>query len=64
MDYHFQDVGVLVKALSSCGAVRELDLSYNSVTDAGVECLAEYLKVEWQRRREKEGKKEGGHFDI
>lgn len=54
--YHVQDVGVLVKALSSCGAVRELDLSYNSITDTGVECLAEYLKVKWKEKREfKEG---------
>lgn len=63
MGYYLQDVGVLVKALSSCGSVRELDLSYNSISDAGVECLVEYLKV-GSKKGEGEGGKEGGDIDL
>lgn len=36
---------MLVKALSSHGCILELDLSYNVISDDGIECLAEYLKV-------------------
>lgn len=40
-----QDLVVLVKAVSSHGSIVELDLSCNVISDEGVECLAEYLKV-------------------
>ena len=46
---YLQDLVVLVKAISSHGCIGELDLSYNVISDDGIKCLAEYLKVTVQK---------------
>lgn len=37
---------MLVKAVAACGCVVEMDVSCNSISDDGVQTLAEYLKVQ------------------
>ena len=36
---------MLVKALLADGQVKELDISYNTISDDGLSCLCNYIKV-------------------
>lgn len=40
---------MLVKAVEVCGGVVEIDVSCNTISEDGLRCLAEYLKVESER---------------
>ena len=45
MSVSLQDLSVLVKALLADGQVKELDISYNTISDDGLSCLCNYIKV-------------------